>query len=551
MQESKKDEECDSLTDKFKLESDAADGENDELRGALPPSQEDNISSESQETPEELIQRKEIFPRWLKGWGPWKRWTWYRKIRKLDEGGCNFRQERDEEANERSRLPCDEGVELPAIWVTELYTPSTVGGLLKGISELGWEYGRSRDASLTKWMNDVREGRQAGWTSLGLVSPPDAAHLMKERTAPLPSGVSAALPLLMSLTPSLTAFIIVFLFDDDTARSLEKPLREEFTTQTRRDPLFRSWHVIRYVLMNGPVHLGRRIYPPDLIRKEAVKAHLHKLEEACVKWVQDRIPGTFASLSYSRSPTAILLVTEQVRPLSDVARQIGAFDGLAINREYDAWESDEWPGARLVLPRGWDEEGLRLIFSCRRHDAFPEEAGYHNPTSNWTIAQRGDERIRGLLSRWAITCLLDSYHEALAALRDRAAQDGGYRPVRDLKKLRSLARTMLYDIGACTKEAVEFSESGMRYRYNVLEMYYVRKVHGERPLLLKDLIESQCRRGQQVQREASLLSSVLSTSNNLTQTISSIRTQRFVIFLTIVSIGIASWAAFLTYNAPS
>lgn len=91
----------------------------------------------------------------------------------------------------------------------------------------------------------------------------------------------------------------------------------------------------------------------------------------------------------------------------------------------------------------------------------------------------------------------------------------------------------------------------MRYRYNVLEMYYVRKVHGERPLLLKDLIESQCRRGQQVQREASLLSSMLSTSNNLTQTISSIRTQRFVIFLTIVSIGIASWAAFLTYNAPS
>lgn len=556
MQDSETNEECDSLKkkpeDNFEMNGVSANGEVDELRGALPPSETDKISpAESRKKIEELNQAEALSPLWLKSWGPWKRWTRYWEIRQHDREDCKLWRDRDVEENERGRLPGDEGVQVPGIWVAELYTPSTVGGLLKGIGELGWEYGMSRNDSLTKWMNDVREGRQAGWTSLGLVSSPDAAHFMRERTAPLPSGVTAALPILMSLTPSLTAFIVVFLFDDDTARSLESPLRAEFATRTRRDPLFRPWHVVRYVLMDDSLRVGRRIYSPDLTRREAVKTRLQKLENVCVEWVRDRLPGAFASLPCSRPPTATLLVTEQARPLSDESQEIRAFDGLAINREYDAWESDEWPGARLVLPRGWDEEGKRLIFACRRHDAFPEKGGYHNPASNWTIAQRADDLIRGLLSRWAITCLLDSYHEALAALRDRTAHDGRYRPVRDLKELRSLARTMLYDIGACTKEIVEFTESDLRYRFDVLEMSYIREVRGARPELLKELIASQSRRAQQIQREADLLSSTLSTSNNLTQTISSIRTQRLVILLTVVSIGIASWAAFLTFSAVS
>lgn len=514
----------------------------DEHRGELSSSEADKAPLESRM---KLKQPDELSLHCLKRWGPWKRWMTYREIQQYN------REDPDIEENESGRLPADEGVHVPAIWVTELYTPSTVGGLLKGISELDWEYGSTRDNSLTKWMADVREGRQAGWISLGLVSPPDAVHLMKERTAPLPSGVIAALPILMSLTPSLTAFIVAFLFDDKTARSLENPLRADFATRTRRDPLYRPWHVVRYILMNGSIRLGHRIYSADMIRREAVKSHLKKLENACVMWVQKRFPGTFASLPHSEAPTAILLVTEQARPLSDESRKTRAFDGLAINREYDAWESDKWPGARLVLPRGWDEEGKRLIFACRRKDAFPDKAEHHDSTSNWTIAQRADVLIQRLLSRWAITGLLDSYHVTLAVLRDQAARDSGYRPVRDLKELRSLARTMLYDIGVCTEEIIEFSKSDLRYRYSVLDMFYVRETGGVRPELLKDFMVSQSKRAQQIQREAVLLSSTLSTSNNLTQTISSIRTQRLVILLTIVSIGVASWTAFLTFSGAS
>ena len=497
----------------------------------------------AQKPQEQLNSQKASPPRKPKGWGPWMRWKWYREFQQTDDR--TFWRDHDAEENAKGRLPDDEGVQLPAIWVAELYTPSTVSGLLKGITDLGWEYGRSRSDSITEWMRDVREGRQAGVISLGLVSPPNAKHFMQEHTATLPAGVTAALPALMSLTPSLTAFVIVFLFNDGIATSLETPLRAEFTTSVHNDPLLRPWHVARYILLDGPVRLMRHISTPDIIRHKSVRGRLREIETNCVQWVQARFPGVFASQPNSYAPTAALLVTEQVTPFSAEAREIRAFGGITIDRDFDAWECDEWSGVRLALSRGWDEKDNRLVFACRRHDAFPNHIGYADPTSNWAIAQRVNrDLIQPLLSRWAITCLLDRYHELLSTLRDRTAREDKHRPIQDLIELRSLARTTLYDIGVCTQEIVEFTESERAYRFNTLEMSYIREVQGEKLKLLNELRSSQARRAQQVQREATLLQSTLSTSNDLSQMIANLRIQQFMAILTAISVIVALWAAY-------
>jgi len=524
-----------------------------ELRGALPPSEPDQVPPESEATlsGEKQTTSTGFVGRALEKWGPWKRWTYFREFLRDELEEPRFWQERDPEENAQGRLPEDEHIQVPAIWVVELYTPSTVAGLLAGITDLGWEYGRSRSDSLAKWMSDVREGRGAGWTSLGLVSPPKDPHFMRERTALLPEGVSAALPVLMSVTPSVTAFVVAFLMEDDTADLLDEPLRASFSTATRRDPLFRPWHVVRYVFRNGSARFGHSVHSPDMIRRDRIQSSMRELESGCIDWVRGHLPGAFA-LAGSTLPTAALFVTEKVPPLSEEARDIRAFDGLAIDRNYDAWESDEWPRARFVLPRLWDGEGSRLVFACRRRDAFPDRTGYPDPSSNWSIAQRADDYVRGLLSRWSLTCLLDGYHERLSALRDRTARDGGYRPVHDLKQLRSLARTELYDIAACAQEIEEFVESDQAYRHGVLKMTYAREVRGERLDLLASLQSSQGMRAQQVQRESGLLQSTLSTSNDLSQTISNIRIQRLVVLLAVVSTAIALWALFLAlWSLPS
>lgn len=371
---------------------------------------------------------------------------------------------------------------------------------------------------------------------------------MSERTALLPPNVKAAFPILMSLTPSLTAFIVSFLFDDETAASLKTPLLASFKTRTCNNFFSRPWHILRYVLGGDGARIGQSIYSPDLIRREQVKSQLQKLERNCLQWVHARMPGALSSMPDSRAPTAFLLVTERIKPLSEEAREIRAFNGLALDRAYDAWESDRLPGVRLVLPRGWSDEGGRLVFGCRRHDAFPDEPGCHDPASNWTIVQRSDDYIQGLLSRWAITCLLDGYHETLSTLRDRTAQNERYRPVRDLKGLRLLARTTLYDISVCSQEIIEFTKSDRVYRRNVLEMIYVRSANEKKIDLLRNLKSSQGWRARQVQRDAALLKSTLATINDLSQIISNIRIQRVLVFLTLISIGVASWAVFLTFR---
>lgn len=364
----------------------------------------------------------------LRSWGPYKRWHWYREMAK--DRDHSFWRDRDPEENAPTRLPSDEHLEVAAVWVTELYTPSTVGGLLDGIESLDWEYGRSRDDSLAKWMSDVRHGRTAGWTSLGLVSSPGDRHFMAERIAQLPTGAQAALPVLMSLTPSVTALVTCFILSDDAARLLDGPLRADYSTYSTRDTRFRRRHALRYILWNGPVHMGSRIHHPDMQRREAVASALDDLDERCRSWVAKSLPGAFASgLRGGLFPTVMLFLTEKCQPVTDESRATPSFEGADLDRAYDAWRSDEWPASRMLLPHNWRKEELRLRFACRRKDAFPKDAGYSEPLSNWTIAQRADDLLRGFSTRWALSCLLEGYSQRLSQLRDLTAAGNRGLPV--------------------------------------------------------------------------------------------------------------------------
>lgn len=94
-----------------------------ELDGTLPPSESEGITETRNEPP-----IKELPLQGFKRWGPWKRWKFYREFRHRDS---HAERDRDAEENASGRLPDEEGVQLPGIWVTELYTPSTVGGAAK------------------------------------------------------------------------------------------------------------------------------------------------------------------------------------------------------------------------------------------------------------------------------------------------------------------------------------------------------------------------------------------------------------------------------------
>ncbi|MFM0265768.1 hypothetical protein [Paraburkholderia sediminicola] len=492
-----------------------------------------------------------VFRRIFSGWPGWERLDHYRTF--VRDGNADHWGSRDKGSNDRIRLPDGEDVQIPVITVVELYTPSQIGGLLAGIAKLGWQRGISHDDDLLKWTSEVRQGRSAGSTNLGLVSPANKQSFMRERTAELPDGIHAAFPTLATLTPGITVLTMSFFLDDETASKLSAPLHKSYTTYTKYDPSFRWWNIALYVLFKRQLPFRRTIHNPDSQKRHSVAACVDTLEDRCIRWVRSYLPGAFSSgLCAKRLPSAILFVTEKTALASEEIHRIAAFDGMGFNNYFDTWKSSRWPSALLFLPRPWDESRMRLVFACRRKDAFPQSPGDRDPESNWSIAYRATELISDLLSRWALGCMLDGYHEQLSELRDQSAVDRSHRTVRDLKRLRSLVRTKFYDIVTCAHETGEFVQSALDYCGGVLDLANVqRAAHVQNSSLLNEFRANQRSRAQQVIREAGLLQSILSVSNDMSQTITNIRIQTLIVVLTVTSIGIGALSLWATIHSAT
>lgn len=482
----------------------------------------------------------------LEAWGPYRRWQAFLYNR---QDHLEVWKERDPRENREGRLPDGETVTVPAIWVAELYTPSTVSGLLDGLRNLGWEHGRSRDDSLLEWMSDVREGRRAGWTSLGLVTTREDRWLMTERVAPLPNGVRAMLPRLTSLTPSMTALLCCFVLDDDCAASLNPLLRQDYSTYVEKRP-YGLWDVILYLAGRKEVRFGGSVLSPDLQRRTASQEALDSLEHRCSAWIAEHLPGAFSSgPQCGTHPSAALVVAEQEAPLTTAVDHVQAFDGIGLNRSYRAWHTDELSGVRISIADSWSSPNPRLLFAGRRRDMAPRKPGYPDPESDWTLAQHTDNYVKGLLSRWAISCLLDGYHNQLLVLRDHTASDLDHSPIRELRQLRELARTQMLDVLAVTSEIVTFAADNRWYRHDVIEPVATPESGTARMELVPELQEGQSRRSLQMRDEADRLLKSLSLSAEMTQTISNIRVQRLLVALTLASVTAAVIAVMVTLGA--
>jgi hypothetical protein len=278
-----------------------------------------------------------------KYFGAYRRWRWYRESR--PERRAQFWYKRDPEENERGRLPDDEQIDLGVVWVAEVYTPSTAPGLLSGVEELGWDKGPTGSDDLLKWMSDVRRGKQAGWRSLGFISTSRGPQPFVRRSCLLPDGIVGAMPVFMSVTPSMTAAVIGFVVSDDRARLPGEALRAEYATHFERGPGFHWWRVLAHIIWNRENPFSYGIIRPDDSRQRAFERAVEAIEDDCVAWVRKWLPGIFAEmLEAEGNPTANLFISDQAVPLTDEFRSIEAFRRIDLGRAWDAWHGKRWIG---------------------------------------------------------------------------------------------------------------------------------------------------------------------------------------------------------------
>jgi hypothetical protein len=226
-----------------------------------------------------------------------------------------------------------------------------------------------------------------------------------------------------------------------------------------------------------------------------------------------------------------------------------AYDATGLTGSYRSWRADEWPAIRLALPDTFfDESSRALTFACRRADSFDPKTAHIPDQSDWSIAQYADDRIRGLLIRWAASMLLAEHRRRLAAVRDlMGAGTQGHFAVGNLKRARRLIAVEAVDVEVTAAEVKRLASNESLYRHDVLEPVEAHAIRrggaGEPVKLLESLRHQQIEEANELAEQLRILVGALASSSSITAAISSVRLQRLVLLLTAVSIAIASWAA--------
>jgi hypothetical protein len=261
----------------------------------------------------------------------------------------------------------------------------------------------------------------------------------------------------------------------------------------------------------------------------------------------DLAPGAFASSPKTfPHPTAILLLTEQAEPFTEATAN-AAYSAVGLNQQWKSWHSPSWPPYKLAIPISSSDKEGRFTFACKRGEAVPESRREHvqDPLSNWSIAQYAGECIHDLLLRWSTYLVLILQRRLLAQLREETARDTFYRAIGDLKALRRTLRAIAFDVSKVATEVGRLPSGVTVYGMNSASFQQSLR-SGETVQLLDWLQDGQRELSKSIEEDARFLTDALSTLGRLTETISNIRTQRFILGVALLSLGAALAAILLS-----
>lgn len=255
-------------------------------------------------------------------------------------------RQRDPEENEAGRLPPNEAVRLPCVWVLECYPPSEIESLIHNLDQLGWSRGRlhEEDDELVNFLYELRSRFDTGGSyNIGGLVPTGTRSWGMYFPADLPSGVQRADVEFLQIVPSTTMLCIRFMFEEGAAAAVEEPFHSD------------------YVSYREPLRNGYRIHSPRSIRAMNVRAARGYLSAACVEWVREKLPGIFARED-AQHPVVELLLTARadLRHLSPEEAAPDYLNNLGLRDLWSTWAAKEPLGLHLI----WPEDAVTMCHRC-------------------------------------------------------------------------------------------------------------------------------------------------------------------------------------------
>lgn len=554
------------------------------------PSEPDPIPGEVQsELIEELEQKSDRFP-WIgevgSRWYDWpyrflevalvkRRWwaklpyrarllvnrmmNWLIAFNELDRARAKWA----DDPRDNVVLPADEVIELPIFWVAELYSPSHAASLAERLMRRSWPRGRFQHIpgdDMEHQLQTSRERETYGYfNSIAIFLSFDSTTWDADaKRVHLPDGIERIELHMLPIGPAITAIVAGVTMTSDGSKFLDRVAHAD--------------HPPRIVRNHGRVYLddGRTRAIDDI---QAERERIHALGRA---WLAKQLPGIFAVEGDGQLPVLDLLLTHHHDPLGSdsetgFVNYLQAF-GLSENSRYQV-TSPDLPGLRLMDYHGErrrrDDAGQWML-AAKWDDAFPEGDTFFNGTrSTEGIALATDQNgAHGLLTRLAVGALLDLKQRRTSVARDLASRiHSGSRPVQSVKRLRRSVLTSSLDLATVANDIINFASDANRYQSNVPALWLGpgpwQRRDGTSPQkeaeveIDKELLVAWAGRDAKdaaklVELDTSLVG-LLGVVASLTSSIEGIRSQRWAILLSVLSLaaaGAAVWFAYVALNAP-
>mgnify|MGYP000061052043 CR=1 FL=1 len=446
---------------------------------------------------------------------------------------------------EHAQFPPDERVECPSIWMAELFTPSTLKGLNKGLKIFDEEKFSTPSSKLEKWLKDTREGKSAGWINLHTISLDKSYNPLKVGGLPRPHPhIYQVTMSLTSISTSLTLLNLRFDFDTEYYSVLENSMREreksKYEKTHKRSPL----KLIRYILFGGNQLHNRSMPSHSVMKERAYCLEIGGIEKKCAIWIKNFFPGFFSLSGVNHYPRVGLYITDKRAPFTSDMDKQNAFLGPGFDNQYSVYTMNHYSNVRFTQTTDKYNDTRRLNFACRRNDVelMSGFSDTEEDASSLLICGHLEHGIVKLMTSWTFSRFLDTCREVLAKKRDLAAANQSFSTLKNLKELRELTQYSLYDIELACRDITKLSSDNFFLQEHASAEHFS---CGEKKGTLAGYYKIMFKeKGEQIIEETKTFLEMMKTVTGLTQNISTARLQRVILLISISSLCVALIAFF-------
>lgn len=455
------------------------------------------------------------------------------------DGTVSDDRQADFAENQQTRIPDSEQVLVPYIWVTELYTPTTVAHLLEGLAVL---LTKARGASRGDPVSWIRTTRRSDARELPREMP--LADVMPPGSMPglesiivddLPDGIAFVRLRISILTSTITAVTAAFGVDEKRSRALQGIVNRDVAS-----------HSTPLVAIPLPVGFMTSSVRTDVtaVKRKAADEWRARLRRDTALWLSARLPGSLHRLAPGQLANIELLLTEHQRPWAESADGQGSLSAwtnvLHLGPGHEYWQSADVTGLRLREQSFGDCAPFLTLAGLRPEIAEDPPAGfgkYYN-IGNYVLP---------LANHWALITFLHVLDEQLVITRDLAERLSSGRSPHALAQVQQQVIHMGLESDIVVGDILRYAQDQNAWHQfpSFSEVTSVASTQQPSPQvsLEQALQRRQMDNSNRIKQTEVDLRDLLNVSAQLTAAAENLRLQRRVLWLTIVSLIVGAIAA--------